>query len=50
MPSVMSFSIKKSEQGLAKSLRRFAKDRNMNVSTAIKSILIKRLTRAGYDV
>tara|TARA_R110002167_G_scaffold212152_6_gene416776 strand:- start:961 stop:1101 length:141 start_codon:yes stop_codon:yes gene_type:complete len=46
----MSFSIKKSEQGLIKSLRRFAKDRDMNVSAAIKSILIKRLARSGYEV
>ena len=46
----MSFSIKKSEQGLVKSLRRYAKDKDINVSEAIKSILTKRLARAGYDV
>jgi len=47
---VMSFSIKKNEQGLIKSLRRYAKANDMNVSQAIKSILAKRLARAGYDV
>ena len=50
MAQCMSFSIKKTEQGLVKSLRRYAKANGMNVSEAIKSILAKRLVRAGYDV
>lgn len=48
--NTISFSIKKAEQGFAKSLRKYAKDRNMNISEAIKSILRKRLSRAGYEV
>lgn len=47
---VMSFSIKKSEQKLARSIRKFAKDNGMNVSESIKSILLKRLSRGGYEV
>jgi ssRNA-specific RNase YbeY (16S rRNA maturation enzyme) len=48
--NTISFSIKKAEQGLAKSLRKYAKDKDMNISEAIKSILRKRLSRAGYEV
>mgnify|MGYP003650534209 CR=1 FL=1 len=47
---VMSFSIKKSEQKLVRSILKFAKDSDMNVSAAIKSILAKRLSRGGYEV
>ena len=50
MASVMSFSFKKNERKLAKSIRKYAKDKDMNVSQAIKSILMKRLARAGYEV
>lgn len=47
---IMTFSTGKDDRGLVRSIRKYAKDKDMSVSAAIRSILRKRLSRAGYEV